>query len=368
MVVLIPAFEPDHQLVDVVDRLRERDPLGDIVVIDDGSGPEYAAVFAAVAARGCAVLDHDTNLGKGAALRTGLLFAQRAYPGAEVICADSDGQHAPDDILAVGRATRARPGAVVLGVREFTGPVPVRSRLGNSATRLVFRFVTGVDVTDTQTGLRGYSADLIPWLLDVAGERYAYEMSVLVEAARTARPIVTVPIATIYEAGNPGSHFRPLVDSARVYLPLVRFAASSLVAFVLDLLLLVILMGLTDRLLLSVVLARLVSSAVNFAVNRRFVFDARAAPLLGAALRYYALAAALLGVNYLVLATFVERLGVALLPAKLLTEVILFLVSYVVQRAHVFGSATGRPQHSSRPARHIDVALPIGSHRSRMGP
>lgn len=368
MVVLIPAFEPDHQLVDVVDRLRQRDPLGDIVVIDDGSGPKYAAVFAAVAARGCAVLDHDTNLGKGAALRTGLQFAQRAYPGAEVVCADSDGQHAPDDILAVGRAARANPGAVVLGVRQFTGPVPLRSRVGNNVTRLAFRFVSGVDVPDTQTGLRGYSADLIPWLLSVPGERYAYEMSVLVEAARTGRPIVTVPIATIYQEGNPGSHFRPLVDSARVYLPLVRFAASSLAAFVVDLVLLLVLMGLTDRLLLSVVLARLVSSAVNFTVNRRFVFGAREVPLLGAALRYYALAAALLVANYLVLATFVERLGVALLPAKLLTEVVLFLVSYVVQRAHVFGPVAHRARLSRNSAPDVDVALPIGSHRSRMAP
>lgn len=345
MIVLIPAYEPNLRLVNLVERLRAADPHLEIVVVDDGSGPSYAPILAMASRGHVTVLRHDVNRGKGAALRTGLAHVAAWRPGGAVVCADSDGQHEVTDILRVGRAVADHPGAIVLGVRHFAGDVPLRSRVGNSATRTVFRLASGVDVTDTQTGLRGYSADLIPWLLAVPGERFAYEMSVLVAARRDGRPIVQVPIATVYHDGNRGSHFRPLADSAHVYRPLIRYAAtglarftaSSLLAFAIDLVLLLGLMAATGQLLLAVVGARVVSSMVNFAVNRSLVFGTpRPARLWPAAMRYYALAIALLTANYLMLWALTGA-GLSLLVGKLGTEASLFLVSFVVQRSHVFG-------------------------------
>ena len=347
MIVLIPAYEPDARLVALVDALRATAPEAHLLVVDDGSGSAFAPVFDAVRQRGCAVLTHPVNRGKGAALKTGFRFVAEHAPGEDVVCADSDGQHSPDDVRRV--AARVRDGAdLVLGVRGFTGTVPLRSRVGNALTRTLFRLATGRDVRDTQTGLRGYAAGLLPWLLSVPGERFEYEVSTLLQAVRRGLPIDQVGIATIYLEGNASSHFRPVLDSARIYAPLLTFLLSSFAAFVLDTAALLVLHGLLGGLLLPLVGARLLSSTVNFAVNRRLVFAAPATRRVGAAaLRYASLAVGLLAANYLLLAAL-TGLGLGLLPAKLLTEVLLVTASYLVQSRAVYARRV-RPRQPAEP-------------------
>lgn len=348
MIVLIPAYEPDRALVRLVSGLRATGEVRGIVVVDDGSGPAFRPVFDDVARLGAVVVGFPDNRGKGAALRRGFAEVARRWPGQDVVCADADGQHAVADVLRVGERVSERDAAVVLGARAFVGDVPVRSRLGNSVTRWLFRAATGLRVQDTQTGLRGYPASMIGWLLAVRGDRYEYELNVLLTAAREGRPVVEVRIETIYLDGNASSHFRPLADSARIYAPLLAFSLSSLLAFGIDTAALLVLDAVTGSLLVSVVGARGVSGAVNFLVNRR-VFGAGAgagaaadpgrggAPGTGrrAALRYAALAVGLLVAGYGML-WGLTGLGLALLPAKVLTEVLLFATSYQVQRRVVF--------------------------------
>ncbi|WP_433042827.1 glycosyltransferase family 2 protein [Dactylosporangium sp. CS-033363] len=226
MLALIPAYEPDHRLVELLADLRSAAPGAPLVVVDDGSGPAYRRVFAAARILGCTVLTHPVNKGKGEALKTGFRYATSLHPGRAVVCADADGQHRPDDILAVANMVE-RTGRTVLGVRRFTGRVPARSRIGNALTSALFTSLTGRRVGDTQTGLRGYPPALLPWLLAVPGARFEYEMRALLFAVRCGHPVEQVPIETVYVRDNAGSHFRPLADSMRVYGPLVRFAFTG---------------------------------------------------------------------------------------------------------------------------------------------
>ena len=185
---------------------------------------------------------------------------------------------------------------MVLGTRSFTGNVPARSRFGNNATRLLFTLATGERIADTQTGLRGYPASMLPWLRSVHGERYEYELNLLLEARQAGYAISSVDIATVYLDHNSGSHFRPLADSARIYAPLLKFLASSFTAFLVDTVMFLILNAATDSLLLAVVGARAVSSAVNFAVNRRLVFrHGREKPAAQTGVRYFSLVAGAAG-------------------------------------------------------------------------
>ena len=355
MIVLVPAYEPDARLLALVDALRAGLPEAHLLVVDDGSGGASTPVFDAARQRGCVVLSHPVNRGKGAALKTGFRFVVEHAPGQDVVCADSDGQHGPDDVVRVAAAVQ--DGAdLVLGVRGFTGAVPLRSRLGNALTRLLFRLATGRDVRDTQTGLRGYAAELLPWLLTLPGERFEYEVTTLLQAVRRQLPIDQVHIATIYTDGNASSHFRPVLDSARVYAPLLAFLASSLAAFTLDTAALLVLHGLLGGLLLPLLGARVLSSTVNFAVNRTLVFaspgaspdaSAGARSVRAAALRYAALAVVLVAANYLLLAGC-TALGLGLLPAKLLTEVLLVSFSYLVQSRSVYCRRTPAPQPADR--------------------
>lgn len=335
MIVLIPAYEPDARLVTLVQDLRAAAPDLPVVVVDDGSGPAYAPVLAAARAAGADVVGYAHNRGKGHALRHGFAHARATHPGHDVVTADCDGQHAVVDVLRVAARGAAEPGAVVLGSRLFVDEVPWRSTVGNVASRLLLRAVTGLRLVDTQTGLRAYPAGLLPWLAQVPGDRFEYELEVLLRAPGAGVPVVEVPIATIYLDGNASSHFRPVRDSVRVVAPLLRFAASSLAANVVDTGVLLVLQALTGSLGVAVVGARAVSATVNFAVNRRHVFAGARVPWRVSLARYAALAATLLGATWALLAVL-THVGVPLLVAKVGTDVTLLCVSYGVQRAYVF--------------------------------
>jgi glycosyltransferase involved in cell wall biosynthesis len=214
MVVLVPVYQPGDGLSRLVADVRAADPSCAVVLVDDGSTKP-------VEMPGCTVLRHPVNRGKGAALRTGFAHIASTYPGEPVVCADGDGQHSAADILRV--ASRVAEGDhLVLGVRRVRR-MPPRSRLGNAITRELFRAATGRWVRDTQTGLRGYPGSMLGWLVGVPGERFEYEMNVLLAAVRGGHPIEQVEIATTYLDGNASSHFGSMSDAVRVYRALLRF-------------------------------------------------------------------------------------------------------------------------------------------------
>ncbi|MCP2321955.1 putative flippase GtrA [Hamadaea flava] len=328
MVVLIPAYEPDTRLIDLVRRL----PHHRVVVVDDGSGLAYKQVFEGVRRLGADVVTLGRNHGKGQALKTGFAHVEEKFPGEPVVCADSDGQHRAEDIDAVARRLSETNAAMVLGARRFTGPVPARSRLGNTVTRAAFRLVTGTSVSDTQTGLRGYPPRMLTWLGDVRGERFEYEQRLLLRAARERLPLAEVEIATIYLDENASSHFRPVRDSLRVFGQLATFATSSLLGFAVDFVALFLLAACTGNIVLAAILARLLSATINYGVNRRYVF---ASTRRRSALRYAALATIVLGANVVLLDVLSAVTG-SLLIAKLATELVLFSASYLIQRRLVF--------------------------------
>lgn len=180
------------------------------------------------------------NLGKGRALKTAfnhcLLASGGISGGADSVCrgipgcvtADSDGQHTPADILACMRSLWDNPESLILGCRDFDGPaVPARSSFGNKCTRQVFRYLLGLSVSDTQTGLRAIPAFFMEKLLEVKGERFEYETNMLIEAKNLNIRILEVPVKTIYIEENKTSHFNPIKDSLRIYLVFGKFLFSS---------------------------------------------------------------------------------------------------------------------------------------------
>ena len=226
-VIVIPAYEPDDRLTDLLETL-ERSGFTRIVVTDDGSSPGCTPVFIRAGELGCIVVRHEHNLGKGAAIKTGIEKAVREFgPGIGIITADADGQHLPQDIIRISDALTAYRDHLILGVRDFSGEnVPARSAFGNRITSALFKFETGISCRDTQTGLRGIPSKLVPLARSTRGDRYEYEMNFLVEAVKTT-PLVMIPIETVYEYGNSRSHFRPVRDSLLIYRePLIKLGAG----------------------------------------------------------------------------------------------------------------------------------------------
>lgn len=348
MYVLIPAYQPDARLPRLILELHRADPSSKIVVVDDGSGQKFSDIFEASATAGAHVISYENNRGKGYALREGFTWIRDVAGDSPecVVTADADGQHTLNDIFRVGR-TCTDTGKSVLGVREFVGHVPARSRIGNTATSALFWLATGWKLKDTQTGLRAFPVALLPALLEVQGDRYEYELRVLLHLAKFRHPVTQIPIETIYEAGNPTSHFRPLQDSARIWAPLLKFAASSGVATIIDYVLVLALNALTGALFFPVVVARMVSASVNFAMNRR-VFEATGVPLRRSALRYAALAVAVIAGSYTMLAVL-TGIGMPLWIAKIIADTTMYLVSYSAQSRYVFAPAQ---EQSAKVARH----------------
>lgn len=218
--LVIPVCDPDEDRFPTLVR-RLRADFAHIVVVDDGSAHGRSA-FDDVRGDVDAVLVHEKNRGKGAALRTAFAWVRENLPRmVGVVTVDGDGQHDPEDVRRVAEELAREPnGGLVLGVRSFAGDVPFRSWLGNFWTRGLFHLITGLSVSDTQTGLRGIPAALLPRLLAIPGDRYEYEIRMLADARRHPTPPREVSVRTIYLDGNASSHYRPLRDTFRTQLAL----------------------------------------------------------------------------------------------------------------------------------------------------
>lgn len=236
-IVLIPAYQPDEKLIQLLQELRGLDFK--VLVVDDGSGKDYASVFAD-AAQYAEILSYEENKGKGYALKAGIAHISENYRDfSYFITADADGQHLASDILRVSRKLEKKH-PFVLTTRVRKGNIPFRSWIGNALSRFVFTMMTGKYFTDNQSGLRGFRLDQCDWLLKVAGDRYDYEMNVLFFTQKQRIPVLTLDIDAIYIDGNKSSHFNPVQDTLKIYKQLFYSARGSLLSMALVQMLLLI--------------------------------------------------------------------------------------------------------------------------------
>ena len=358
--VIIPAYKPDQRLAPYVEALRSAG-LGRVVVVDDGSGADFDALFEALPEDAfCHVIRYAPNAGKGVALKRGMAYVRDECPQVEgVVTADSDGQHTALDVTRMAQALEQNAGALVLGSRDFSqANVPFKSRAGNRITSTVFKLLYGVWVGDTQTGLRAFDRSLLEQMIEVRGERYEYEMNVLIDCAFRRIAMRPLPIETVYENDNEGSHFRAVRDSLRIYRVIFggffRFVGSSVSGFGVDYLAYLLfnnllklagpmvdapvkigMFKLVPHILLATVLARIVSGATNFFLNRRFVFSdkdkiSRSLP------RYLCVFFLIMALSALLTSSLHVWLGVSDNVIKIPVDIVLFFLSYTLQRKWVF--------------------------------
>lgn len=348
--VIIPAYQPDESLLEFTEELL--DTSVNVLVVNDGSSPDRDPVFYALS-DAVTLLSYGENRGKGHAIKHAMKYVLASMEQiGHIVVADADGQHAVKDTLAVLDASRAHPDALVLGVRSFPENTPIRSRIGNRLTAKLFQWITKTkDLSDTQTGLRAFSREIIPEMVEVEGERYEYEMKQLVSWAKAGRPLVQVPIETIYrDKENSTSHYDTLRDSARIFRTLfdngqaILFTASGIASFSMDFLLFNAFyfflkpFSVAAPLIFANVAARFISSIFNFYINRTYVFESHDA-LKRDAFQYGVLVLALLVANNFLLTFFGNTLHIHPTLAKLCVEITLFIASYLVQHIYIFSNA-----------------------------
>jgi putative flippase GtrA len=339
--ILIPAFRPGDQLITLVEQLVKTSGPA-IVIVDNGCGPESQRYFEHCATLpNVRVVRREINIGKGAGLKTGIAYILGAFPaGTGLVTADADGQHHPDDILRVAEVLEQNPDRLVLGIRQFDHGVPFRSRFGNLCTRVLTRAIVGRRVQDTQTGLRGIPWKLLPHLLTLPSNAYEFELEVLIASKHLGVGIVEQGIQTIYELGNPTSHFDPIRDSMRIYRVLFRFSLLSLLTAALDFVVFVAAYQFTAGALASQAISRAIAVLFNYPAARKavFLFHERNRVLFP---KYIALVAAGATVSYGLILLLTRLFSFHVIPAKLAAEALLFVVNFMLQRDFVFTSRAG---------------------------
>ena len=364
--VLIPAYQPDDRLPTYVKALHE-EGVGLIVVVNDGSSEDCAKLFEEInKIEKTHVIQYAPNKGKGAALRTGLEWIKNHTNENDIhiiVTADADGQHKVPDVLRVAECVQQDRSAVWLGSRNFSeANVPARSRFGNRFTSGIFKLLYGKWIPDTQTGLRGFDRQYLPMMCEIDGDRYEYEMKVLIDCSRRKIQMKPVTIETVYENNNEGSHFNPLRDSIRIYRVIlgqfIKFATSSILCFFIDYgffllfnfllekyfpqmdhVVRILFLSFMLRITLATASARIISSTVNYLLNRNVVFKTKNSR--GSFFRFCCVVILNLLLSAGLTSTFHMLFNFHEQIIKLPVDLLLFLLSYTLQQRWVFNKKKG---------------------------
>lgn len=341
--IIVPSLSPDEKFTKLLSDLRQAG-FENIIVVNDGSTEEYQHFFeSAKNDYHCIVLRHNVNQGKGRALKTAFNYILNEMPECMgAIAVDSDGQHSIADTISCAKALLEHPDDLILGCRDFsTGNVPGKSKFGNVLTRSIFKALCGIKVSDTQTGLRGFSKKLMKTFMITKGERFEYETNMLLETKEKKIGIFEVPIETIYIAGNKSTHFNPLTDSLRIYSLFLKFIFASLSSFIVDIVLFTIFVAFFKPTLpqyyivISTTLARVLSALYNYYLNKNGVFKSEASSSKAIA-KYAFLAIIQLSASAALVTVFVNWLALNATVCKIFVDLFLFIVSFQIQREWVF--------------------------------
>ncbi len=363
IVYLIPAYKPDDSMLPFIKELMQH--TADIVVVNDGSGPAFDHIFASLENDGVKIISYPENHGKGYALRTGFKYIFDSYTDVSgIVTADCDGQHTVKDIMRISAALEEHPDRLIVGGRALKENVPLRSRIGNSAMRNIYRLATGYKLRDTQTGLRGIPSRLFDKLLSLKGDRYEYEMNMLLFLRKWQTPPLEIRIETIYINNNEGSHFNPLKDSWRIMKHIFgflfrqaasffKFIASSLISYLFEYGLVQLLMlfipsftlpfaaSLDMGIVLSNSVGRIGSSVLNYILNRKLVFRNKGRHSV---IKYYGLVVAVMVLSSLIISGISGLIAAggaisskdASRFVKPVVDAIFFVINYFVQKKFVF--------------------------------
>ena len=222
-IILIPAYEPDEKLLKLVSKINKQ---YETIIVNDGSGENYKFMFD-MCMQYAHVLSYETNMGKGYALKHGYKYIDNNFKDYVVVSMDADGQHDLDDAIKLCDYAKEHKDTLVIGRRHWDETTPRRSRFGNSITRKVFKKLTGLEIYDTQSGLRAFHKDLMPFMLNVEGDRYEYEMNTLLSLKDKNVKFKELNIKTIYIDNNKSSHFRAIKDSYKIYKDIYKWKKAN---------------------------------------------------------------------------------------------------------------------------------------------
>ncbi len=339
--ILIPAYNPDSKLQKLVNNLNKI-KINPIVIVNDGSTKSSLLIFRNLLKyKNVEIINHKENCGKGRAIKTGLKYIKNHYKNNSshllgAITVDADGQHSPKDVFMILDTLKNQTDSLVLGVRNFNKQkIPFKSKLGNLITRLIFKLIVGFSVSDTQTGLRGIPYVFFNTCINLVGEKYDFELSMLIATKNLNIKIIEKNISTIYINKNESSHFRPIADSAKIYFVLFKFSLFALLSTLVDYFLFFLCIKLSLSIFVSLIISRIISGNFQYFFNKNNVFRKKGNFFLSF-FKYWIIVIILGTLAYSGILLFNKFFEINLLLSKIIIESILFFCSFFIQRNFVF--------------------------------
>ena len=284
-VILIPAYNPPDNMVSYLEDLR-KNGFTRIVIVDDGSREDRQSIFKQALKMGFTILHHDKNMGKGCAIRSGFEYYMEKCHGKYdgVIIVNSDGRDRAVDCVKIAAALASekakKRSRIIIGSRDFDSPDAGRGmKRCNAVMSFFFSFLFGQHLNDVLSGFRGIPDSRVLKCLRHREKTYCYDMAVLIGFEKKGYKEITVPVLPV----NPEAekHYRPFWDTLLINLvvwkKMMIFGATSIAASAVDLFLFwllteFILRGASYRIIWATILARIVSSSVNYHLSRKYVF------------------------------------------------------------------------------------------------
>lgn len=339
VIVLIPVYKPSEKFENFIVELRDKFKY--VIIVNDGNDNKYKDLFESLEKEhGCILINHYTNLGKGRALKSGFNEALNLIannPCIEgVITADADGQHLIEDIEKVKDALLADNNKLVLGSRKFKSKnIPLRSRFGNNVTKLVFRWLCGLKINDTQTGLRGIHKKYIEKCCSIEGERYEYETNMLLQMKDEGVSINEIEITTIYENNNSSSHFNPFLDSLKIYKTIIKYSLASLLSTLIEFVCFGILTNAGVTIFVATYIGRFISATVNFTMNRQLIFKSKGKIQIQI-IKYVLLLIVSGSISAVCVYSINKLWTVHAIYIKMIVDTILYFFNYYMQNMFIF--------------------------------
>jgi glycosyltransferase involved in cell wall biosynthesis len=192
IITVIPCYNEEEAIKEVVNQALR---YSDVLVIDDGS-TDHTSKLAVEA--GAGIIKHHNNLGKGAAIKTGLKKILNSDYRI-IILMDGDGQHNPDCIPII--ASGIGKAKIIIGSRFINGTQPgmtIMRRLSNKLTTINLKSITGYHITDSQSGFRALSSDVAQYFINIPYNDYVYESELIYQASKNNVTIEEKPIPCSY--------------------------------------------------------------------------------------------------------------------------------------------------------------------------
>ena len=302
-----------------------------VMVVDDGNGKKYRDMFDNIREIGIPVIHHPVNKGKGAAIKTGIKEIIKSWPEAYgIITADCNGQYQVADILKIFALMQNNPQTLILGRRQFQ----THTSFATIITRTIFKFFTGLNIIDTQTGLRGLPSCTFNSLLQLEGSSFDYEINMLLRLKNWGISYIETPINTIFIKNKASKQYHHIRDSLLILKQFLTMLGTSILSFGIDYLLFILFHIYSSfSVAICYILSRIISSLFNYFLNSKTVFKAGGITCF---IRYYILAGFIMIIGSLGTQFLADFTDINTIICKFIVDLLLFMINYYMQKNYVF--------------------------------